>query len=223
MLVYTFVFRYLFNPHSAEVPYPIFFLTGIFAWHCFSIGTLNAASSVVEGAFLYKKAYFPKIAIPLGAIVSNTVNYLIVIPLLIVFILIGGVKLNMNIFYLPFGILLLFFWTTAVGLFLAILAPVFRDVIQLSEIFLQVWFFLTPILYPMSLPEQKLADTMGGWGLFLYKLNPMVGIIRFIQSIFLGLPMPGNTIIISCISTLVLLLISVTVFLRDQNTISERI
>src|SRR5437870_4030606 len=85
MGVYTFVFHFIFRATVPGVPYPVFFLTGILTWNFVNIAAINAAVSLVDGAALINKIAFPRIALPLSAVFSNAVNYLMTLPLLVIF------------------------------------------------------------------------------------------------------------------------------------------
>jgi ABC-2 type transport system permease protein len=223
MGVYTFVFSFLFRSTVPGVPYPLFFLTGILAWNFFSIGTMNAASSVIEGSYLYNKAYFPRIVLPISAILSNGVNYLAALVLLLIFNFLGGVKLSVTFLYAPLAMALLLVVTLSIGLLMAVLAPSFRDILQLLEVVLSFWFFMTPVIYPMSLPLGKLEGMHHNIPLLLYQANPMVGTVRFVQSVFLGQPVPLGQVLYTAVFSGALLALAVFLFLREQAKFSERV
>lgn len=222
MLVYTFVFRFLFRAQiPGNIPYALFFLTGVLAWNCFSIGASNAASSVADQGYLFNKAWFPRIVLPLSAVASNTVNYLVTLPLILLFLACAGILPTWNFLLLPLGIAMLLAMTLGLGLILAAVAPFFRDLLQLLEVLMQVWFFATPILYPMSLPEDQLDHVANGIFWDIYRLNPMVGIIRLFQSIFLGLPVPWKEVGVAAFGTVVLLAVGIWLFRKQTPRFSE--
>jgi homopolymeric O-antigen transport system permease protein len=210
MCVYTFVFHYVFRAAVPGVPYPAFFLTGILAWNFFSIAAMNAATSVADNVSLINKTYFPRLVLPLSAVLSNAVNYLVTIPLLLVFNLLFGIVPGLSILLLPVAVLLLLLVATGVGLLTAGLALFFRDLLQLLDVVFTAWFFATPVLYPMSLLTQNLPDSL----LPLYYLNPMVGAIHFVQAIFLGGSLPVTAVVMSVCASAVLLGIGLGVFSR---------
>jgi lipopolysaccharide transport system permease protein len=217
MGVYTFVFRFIFRATVPGVPYPVFFLTGILAWNFVNIAATNAAVSLVDGTALINKTAFPRIALPLSAIFSNAVNYLMALPLLITFNLLFGIVPTISLLLLPCALLLLLLIATGVSLLLAALLPFFRDLQHLIEVLFTIWFFLTPILYPMSLVAQNLPAGL----LPLYQLNPMVGIMHLVHSVFLGQPLPGVSLVVAVGGVLCLFSLGLWVFQRLARRVSE--
>src|SRR6266540_1576585 len=184
MGVYTFVFNFIFRATVPGIPYPVFFLTGILAWNFISIAATNAAVSLVDSASLINKTAFPRLALPISAVFSNAINYLMTLPLLITFNLLFGITPTLSLLLLPCALLLLLLIALGIGVLLAALMPFFRDLQHLIEVLFTIWFFLTPVLYPMSLVRQNLPEGL----LPLYALNPMVGIMHLVHAVFLGQP-----------------------------------
>lgn len=217
MGVYTFVFSIIFRTTIPGVPYHVFFLTGILAWNFISIAAMNAAVSLVDGAPLIKKAAFPPIVLPLSAVLSNAINYVVTLPLLILFNLLFGIVPTLSLLLLPCALLLLLLMATGVGMLLAALMPFFRDLQHLIEALFTIWLFLTPVLYPMTLVTQNFPESL----LPLYKLNPMVGIMRLVHAIFLGQPWPGRSLAVAIAGVLCLLSFSLWVFQHLAIHVSE--
>ncbi len=224
MGVYTFVFKYLFKARIDNgIPYALFFLTGILAWNFFAIGAQNAAASIADQSYLYNKAWFPRIVLPLSAVFSNAINYLAAIPLILFFNALVGIYPTSNFLLLPLALVLLLALTLGLGLILAAVAPFFRDLLQLLEVLMQVWFFSTPILYPMSLPEGALDSIHNGIFFDLYRLNPMVGIMRLVQSVFLNLPVPWKEVGVSVVATTVILIFGIWLFRRQTPRFADSV
>jgi ABC-2 type transport system permease protein len=217
MGVYSFVFAFIFRATAPGIPYPVFLITGILAWNFVSIAAMNAAISLVDGAPLLKKTAFPHIALPISAVLSNTINYLITLPLLIVFNLLFGIAPTFSMLLFPGMLLLLLLVALSVGLLLAALVPFFRDLQPLIEVLFTMWFFLTPVLYPMSLVTQNLPAGL----LPVYELNPMVGTMQLIHAVFLGQPLPGTSVAIAVGGVLCLLGLGLWVFQRLAMHVSE--
>lgn len=193
MGTYTFVFRFIFRATAPDVPYPCFLLTGILAWNFVNVATMNAAFSLVDGATLFKKTSFPHIVLPISAVLANAINYLMALPLLIVFNLLFGIVPTMSLLWFPVALLLLLGMALGLGMILAVLMPFFRDLQHLVEALFTVWFFITPVLYPVTLVQQNLPEPL----LFFYEFNPMVGVTHLIHTTFLGQPLPGMSLAIS--------------------------
>jgi homopolymeric O-antigen transport system permease protein len=217
MGVYTFVFTFIFRTSAPGVPYPVFLITGLLAWNFVSIAAMNAAISLVDGAALIKKTAFPRLALPVSAVLSNAMNYLITLPLLIIFNLIFGIVPTLSILLFPCMLILLLLVALGVGLLLAALVPFYRDLQQLIEVLFTIWFFLTPVLYPMSLVAQNLPE----WVLPVYAFNPMVGTMHLVHTVFLGQPLPGTSVVVAVGGILCLLGLGFWVFQRLAIRVAE--
>jgi ABC-type polysaccharide/polyol phosphate export permease len=217
MLVYTFVFRHVLRLSVAGVPYTCFFLTNYLAWGFFSKAALNAGSSVIDGSHLIKRAPLPRIAFPLSAVFANAIHYLLAVPILLIFNAILGVApgppLLLFIALLPLVAVQAF----AVGLVLAALAPRFRDVLQLAEVIFTAWFFLSPVVYPMALVKENLAENL----LWLYECNPLVGSMTLAQRAFLGQPAALRPVLLSVLLTAAVLAMAIPFFRRRMRHVGE--
>jgi ABC-type polysaccharide/polyol phosphate export permease len=203
MFVYTFVFKYVLGQTSLG---PVYFITGLLAWNFFSTASIQASVSLVSGASLINKSTFPRIVLPVSAVLANAVNYLIALPLLFTFIVISGVRLTASFLLLPCAFLLLSLFAIGLGALLAALMPFFQDLLHLIEVFFTMWMFLTPIVYDVN----QVPEPWRKW----YALNPMVGIVEFIHTVFLGQPLHNRSLGISVVGTLGMLLVGFLIFRR---------
>jgi len=219
MCVYTFVFQFVFRLSTPGVPYPVFFLTGILAWNFIHIATMNSAVCIVDNHSLINKAYFPRIALPLAAVLSNATNYLVALPILIGFNLFFGIVPDAKMLLLPLALLLLFGLGLGLGLLAAAVTPFFRDLIHLLELFFLAWFFASPVLYPTTLPETNLPAP----AFALYQLNPVVGAQSLVRGVFLGQPISLTAVLISIAGTLLLLLLGLWLFSRVAPSFSTAV
>jgi ABC-type polysaccharide/polyol phosphate export permease len=210
MGVYTFVFRYVFRSTIPGLPYAVYFLTGLLIWNCFRTASFNAATSIVDHMPLVKRLYFPRVVLPLSMICSNLVNYLTTIPILLIFNMVLGVIPSSTIIFFPVVLILLLCLTTGVGLLAAGIQSFFRDLLQLLDVLFTIWFFATPILYPISFLHQSLTPQL----LNLYTLNPMVGITLLTYAVFLGQPVSIDAVIISACGSIGLLVLGLRCFSR---------
>jgi len=206
MFVYTFVFKFIFRMDSTGVPFQVYLMTGILAWNFFSTAAIQASVTLVSGASLVNKSAFPRIVLPVSAVIANAVNYLVALPLLFVFVLVSGVKPTGSILLLPVALLLLITMATGLGTLLAALMPFFMDLQHLIEVLFTMWFFLTPVVYPIKLVPEA-------W-LHLYSLNPMVGITQLVHTVFLGQPLHNHSLVIAVVGSLGIFILGLYVFNR---------
>ena len=206
MFVYTFVFKYLFKQTAPGVPLQVYLMTGILAWNFFSTAAIQASVSLVAGASLVNKSTFPRIVLPISAVLANAVNYLVALPLLFLFIILSGVAPTPFLLLLPCAFLLLTLTAIGLGSLLASLMPFFLDLQHLIEVLFTMWFFMTPIVYPIN----QVPESWRTW----YALNPMVGIIEFVNTVFLGQPLHDRSLIVAVAGCVGILVIGLQVFRR---------
>lgn len=181
MIIYTVVFSYIIRIEVEN--YPFFLLCAFLPWSFFSVSLTGASNSIVDNFNLINKVYFPREIFPLSVVFSNLIHVIISITLLVVFLLFTQINLGLQIFLLPFVIFVHVIFTTGIALILSCLTVFYRDIKHILDSVVMVWFFATPILYPVSMVPEGVAN--------FYNLNPMVGIISIYRSIlFYGKP-PG--------------------------------
>lgn len=179
MLVYTLVYAVILrarpevgDPSGLDI-YPLWLMCGLLPWTFFSRVVNHGLASITSNAQLIKKVYFPRMNLPFAVTGSTGFTWLNEMGLLVVFLIIfgGGGILP----WLPLVVgqmLLLALFATGVSMTLAIVTVHFRDIQHFTTIALQLWLYLTPIIYPLSLVERA-AASHGEWLLTLYRLNPM--------------------------------------------------
>ena len=199
MAIFTVVFRvFLRVPPPVGDPsgltnFAVFLLCGLLPWNLLSAGMVNAAGSLVGNAAVIKKVWFPRETIVVASVLALDVTFLIELAVLAVALLIVG---NMVLPWLPVVIVLvalLSLFVLGLSLALAVLNVYFRDVQYLLGIAMQIWFYATPIIYPISLVES--AD-FGRWErlvLTLYNLNPMVHFVGAFRDCLYDLRFPSLT------------------------------
>jgi lipopolysaccharide transport system permease protein len=162
--------------------YPAFLFSGLLVWNWFQGSLYQATSVIVDNRDLIKRPGFPAAILPVVTVASNLIHFLLALPILFVFLLLGGTGLQSAVIALPLVIALQFVLTLSLAYFTATFYVTFRDTQHLLGVLLNLLFFLTPIFYKSSdLPEQYQA---------FYRLNPMVHLIEAYRVILLsgGLP-----------------------------------
>jgi ABC-2 type transport system permease protein len=178
MLVYTVVFSLIFrtqpapgNPSGLD-SYPLWLLIGLLPWMFFQRVVTGGLSSITLNAELIKKVYFPRVTLPFAVTGSTGFTWLIEIALLTIALMAFGA---FPLPWLPLVIVLmvlLALFSTGLAMALAILTVYFRDTQHLTAIVLQLWMYLTPIIYPIE--YVRTASAGHPWIFELYMLNPMV-------------------------------------------------
>jgi len=180
MVVLAIFFGRIVNLPSQGVPYPVFVYAGLLPWTFFA-NAVNACNyAVINNAGLIRKIYFPRLLIPISATGTGLVDFLLAFLLLIVIMLFYHLPLTFGIFgLLPLTILLVL-TGLGVGALLSALAVVYRDVRHIVPFLVQLWFFITPVIYPATIISDRFQ--------FLLNLNPMSGIITGFRAIILNQP-----------------------------------
>jgi ABC-2 type transport system permease protein len=178
-IVLSLVFTQLFK---FQIPnYPIYILTGLTAWVFFSSTTNQAMREIVFSGGLLSRIYVPKAAFVVSAIGTGLINLGFSLITVLIIALVLRAPFTWSLLVLPFAILLLSMFSLGVGLILAAAAVYFADIIPIYEVFITIWMYATPIIYPLSIiPKEWL-------GLFL--LNPLYYLIELFR-----LPMYQGTI-----------------------------
>lgn len=181
IIVYTVIFSHIMRARLPGVDdsmaYSVYLCAGLLAWGLFSEITLRSQNMFLENANLLKKISFPRICLPVIVLCNAAINFAIIIGLFLGFLLITGRWPGMALLALIPLIALQMMFCAGLGMVLGVLNVFFRDVGQLFAICLQFWFWLTPIVYPISiLPE---------WVQRLLQLNPLTNLIASYQNLFL--------------------------------------
>jgi ABC-type polysaccharide/polyol phosphate export permease len=208
MLVTTLVFSTLLKQNITH--YAIFVLSMILPWTFFSQSLAYAAESVVGNGDLIKKIRVAKIIFPLAAVVSNMINLLLSLIPLILIMLVMRHPFYATWFYLPVPLLALTIFTVGATFFFATANVYYRDVAHILQVILQVWFYVTPILYSIDLfPVQY------HW---IFRLNPLIFVMNgFRLSVYYGLLPTAQSIVASFVCAFLALFLGFAIFRRYQD------
>lgn len=214
MVVFSLFFGKLAKVPSNGLPYPLFSFAGLVAWSFFSGAVSQTANCLVGNANLIKKVYFPRLAMPVSAVLGSLVDFAIALVVLFGMMAVYGVPPTVTMLALPGFVLLAFAAALGTGLWLSALNVQYRDVRYVLSFLIQFWMFATPIAYPSSLLAAK-------WQ-FVYALNPMVGVVEGFRWALLGAqPGPGLTLIPSILSAVLLLISGAFYFRRTERHFAD--
>src|ERR1700737_3429434 len=156
MIVFTIFFGRLANVGSDGLPYPLFSYAGLLPWTFFAQALSQSSDSLVGSGNLIKKVYFPRLVIPISSALAPIVDFAIAMLVLIGMMFYYGVWPSAAVLYLPLLLLLAFGTALGVGMWLSALNVQYRDVRYVVPFFVQLWLFVTPVIYPMSRVTKKL-------------------------------------------------------------------
>lgn len=227
MLVYTVVFSFIFNaqprpgdPSGIDI-YPLWLMSGLLAWTYFTRVVNGGLTSIVSNAGLIKKVYFPRMHLPLSVMLSTGITWSVELSVLALAIWIfGGFPLP----WLPLlviAMVLLAMFAVGLAMMLAILNTRFRDTQHFVSIILQMWMYLTPIIYPIQLVEEA-AERHGAWILDLYRLNPMERFVQVFRNLLYDNRLPALDDALYCVSIAgIVFALGYFVFSRNEKRLAE--
>lgn len=212
-VVFTVFLGVLARVPSDKVPYPLFAFAGLLPWTFFANAVSNGSSSLVANAHLLTKVYFPRLIVPTTAVGGRLVDFGISLAILAVMMLLYRVPVSSSILALPLLVLLLILFSLGVSIWSSALNVKYRDIGIALPVLIQLWMFISPIVYPPTLVPQR-------WR-WLYSLNPMAGIIGGFRSALFGSPFDWPSLATASGFTLALLTYSVFVFRRMEKTFAD--
>ena len=214
MVVFSLFFGHLGKMPSDGIPYPISAFAALVPWGFFANGLSQSSNSLVGSSHLITKVYFPRLIVPLGAVFSGIVDFLVAFAVLLVMMLYYGLLPSLNILWLPLFVLLALVTSLGVGLWLSALNVEYRDVRYVVPFITQFWLFATPIAYPSSLLHEPWRT--------IYGLNPMVGVVEgFRWALLRSNTAPGPIIAVSAAAALVILVTGAFYFRRMEKTFAD--
>jgi lipopolysaccharide transport system permease protein len=178
MLVFTLFFGRLAKVPSDGIPYPIFVYAGLLPWTYFSNALTASGNSLVGSANLITKVYFPRLIIPASASLAGLLDFFLAMVVLGVLMLYYQFLPGIGLLIFPVLITLTFLCAVGVGLWLSALNVQYRDIRYAIPFIIQLWMFVSPVIYPVSMVKEKYQ--------WLLSLNPMGGVIKAYRASLLG-------------------------------------
>jgi lipopolysaccharide transport system permease protein len=209
MLIFTVIFGYFAKLPSDGLPYPIFAYSALLPWTYFSSALNRCSVSVVADAQLVTKVYFPRLILPIAGTISGLIDFSVSFILLLGMMIWYGIAPSWYALMVPFFLGFALMTAFAVGLWLAALNVRYRDVGFTIPFLGQLWMFLSPIVYPVSIIPEKYR--------LLYSLNPMVGVIEGFRWALLGKASPDFALIAVSAIVVAVLLVAGLIFFRNME------
>lgn len=214
MLVFTLFFGRLVGVPSDGLPYSIFTYTALLPWQLFSRALNEASMSLVANERVITKIYFPRILVPASAVLSSLIDFCVAFIALFGFVLVYGIQPGFSILVLPLFVLLAVMAALGVGLWLAALNVVYRDVRYTLPFLTQIWMFSTPIIYPVSVVPEAWRS--------LYSLNPMVAVVEGFRWSLLGKASPADPMFaVSALIVVGVFIGGIFYFQRVEQTLAD--
>jgi ABC-type polysaccharide/polyol phosphate export permease len=178
LLVYSFIFTKILPNETAGVqPFAVFMFCGFLPWTWFSTALTDAAGSLISGGNLIKKVLFPAEVLPLVSVLANMVHFFLGLPILLLFLIVSRRYPDaLDLIWFPIAVLVQLVFTSALALMLSALTVHFRDIRDLLANILTLWFFATPIIYPVF--QENVQEFK-----WLFDLNPFTHLAVSYQEI----------------------------------------
>src|SRR5258705_1939547 len=178
MDVFSIIFGALLRVPSDGVPYPVFSYAGLLPWNFFAGALTRSGNSLIADANLISKVYFPRLILPLSAVMSLVLDFAVAFVILLLLMLFYHIVPGVAVVTLPLFLLLALMTALACGVWLSAVNIKYRDVAYVIPFLTQFWLFVTPVAYPSTvIPEP--------WRVF-YGLNPMAGVVEGFRWALLG-------------------------------------
>lgn len=217
MLVFTIIFGNLAGMSSKNpAPYAIIVFAGLLPWQFFSTAFTSASESLILNSNLLTKVYFPRLIVPISAIVTNFVDFLISFIILLLLMLYYNYIPGPNLLFLPIFMILTVIFSIGIGVYLAVLNVRYRDFRYVTPFIVQIGLYISPVGFSSDIVPSK-------WKL-LYNLNPIVGIIDGFRWCIIrdssNSPLSIN-FLISTIVIFLILIISIYKFRKMEKTFAD--
>jgi lipopolysaccharide transport system permease protein len=176
--IFSFVFGRVASLPSEGVPYAVFSFAGLLAWNLFNNIALRGSTSLVSNSGMLSKVYFPRLLLPVSTVVAALIDFAVALVMMFVLLAINGIGLTSNVFLLPVLILMTIMLSLGVGVISSALMVSYRDVAQVLPVGLQMLLYASPVAYSIAVVPKDIR--------WLYKLNPLVGILEGFRWALLG-------------------------------------
>jgi len=196
MIVFTIVFGKLAKLSSDGIPYPVFSFAALVPWTYFSNSLTQSTNSLITNAGMISKVYFPRLVLPLSAVIAKLVDFSIAMLMLVALMAWFQIAPTLGVLALPLLIAIMMLSAAGLGMWLTALAIQYRDIKHAMTFVVQLMMYACPVVYPTSLIPQKYQ--------LLYAINPMVGVIEGFRSALLGSrPMPWDLIAVGGVTAII--------------------
>jgi lipopolysaccharide transport system permease protein len=214
MIIFTLFFGKLAKVPSDGIPYPIFVYAGLLPWTYFSNALTASGNSLVGSSNLITKVYFPRLIIPASASLAGLVDFLIALSILGVMMMYYQFLPGISVLLFPVLIGLTFLCAVGVGLWLSALNVQYRDIRYAIPFAIQLWMFVSPVIYPVSMVSEKYR--------WLLALNPMGGVITAFRASLLGhQPIDWSLLIISAVIIVFVFFSGMFYFRKMEKTFAD--
>ena len=223
MVIFTFVFGRManFKPPPGVEEYAILVFAGLLPWQFFSAGLSEASNSLIGNERLISKVYFPRMIIPAASVITSLVDFFISLGLMLILLIFFRTVPSLNLVFLPLFIIMAFFASFGVGLWLTALNVKYRDFKHVVPFLIQIGLYLSPVGFTSKQASTIIPEKFR----MLYYLNPMAGVIDGFRWCFFGnkTPIYWSGMFLSLTVIIIFLLIGIRTFRRMEKSFADLI
>ena len=214
MIVFSIIFGSLAKVPSDGVPYPIFSYSALLAWTYFSRAMTASSQSLLTGAGMFTKVYFPRLVLPMTSVLTGLVDFAIASVVLAGMMVWYSIAPPLAIVFLPLLVVMMVMTAAGIGMWLSAMALQYRDLKHAMQFIVQLMMYAAPVVWPVSLIPEAYR--------IFYGFYPMAGVIEGFRSAILGTnPMPWDLLIPGAITALVLLVTGALYFRRRERVFAD--
>jgi len=218
MIIFSIIFGGLAHVPSDGIPYPVFSYTALVPWLYFSTAMTKSTQSLIGGAGIFTKVYFPRIIIPLTPVIAGLVDFFIALAVVGILMVYYAITPTWNILWLPILVGIMIMTSAGIGMWLSSLAIQYRDIRFATQFLSQLLMYAAPVVWPVSL----IADKFGATVQLLYGLYPMAGVIEGFRAALLGHhAMPWDLIGMGSLSGFILFISGALYFKRKERIFAD--
>lgn len=212
--VFSIIFTYIVPVDTGNIPYPIFSYVALVPWTLLASSLGDMTEAIVSNMQLITKIYFPREVLPISSVLARLMDYLVSMGLLAVMLIWYRIPVNSEaLLFLPVVLLIQLALIIGLGLFLSASNVYYRDVRSVLVLVMQLWFYGSPVIYPISMVPENLLP--------IYFLNPMAGILTAYRDIILNGVIPQSYLFISSVEAIVILFAGYWFFKRAEHQFAD--
>ncbi|MCH8267597.1 MAG: ABC transporter permease, partial [Acidobacteria bacterium] len=214
--VFTLFFGVIFQTPSEGIPRSVFIFAGIITWLLFAEAFSSASNSLLKDRHIFEKLYFPRLIIPLSSVASPILDFAFGLATLIIMMAINGVPLVASMPLVLLFAFLAILLALSVGIWSSALNLQFTDFRHLTPLVILVWFYATPIFYPVSVIPERWQP--------IYRMNPMVSVVEGLRWALFGTSAPDPFyFLISFLLFVLLMIAGLAYFIYFESTFAENL
>lgn len=211
MIIFTAFFGRVLSVPSDNIDYRVFVFAGLMLWNIFSSGIAGAGNSMVNNANIIKKIYFPRLIIPVSAVLVSLFDFVftLILFILLIFYCDATPHWGMMLICLPISLLITTFTTLGLGIFLSALNVKYRDFRYVIPFLVQALLFITPVIYPLSMVKNEVIK-------FILVLNPMAAAIDLFRASLTGAAVNLNIVFTGFVICILLFVTGIVTFRKTE-------